>query len=246
MKATSYWIASIVAMLILTGVTANAQSTTDPRHKEYIARLIFEDVKPFCTPPLGDLVGPMQLIEGEVVSCADQYGLPVFSVADPEKWLPKEIVKPISFFYKSGNPLDFVHLIIPQTGEVVRMSQPINPNNVPNPIIRLAPLKTLIGAPKSIVSNRLIPPSDRQKSGDEEIWSYKNEVVETRIETKMITSQIDGTFADESFSASERRFIPVHLKRNVTRWDFQIVIGPDGRVKNFTAKQPISTAWTPR
>jgi len=208
--------------------------------------LIFEDVKPFCTPPLGDLVGPMQLIEGEVVSCADQNGLPVFSVADPEKWLPEEVVKPMSFFYKSGNPFDVVHLIVPQTGEVVRMSQSLNPNNVPRPIIRLAPLKTLIGAPKSIIANRLIPPSDRQKSGDEEIWSYKNEVVETRREMKTITSQIEGTFADEFFSANERKFIPVDLKRIVTRWDFQIIIGPDGRVKNFTAKQPSATAWTPR
>lgn len=236
----------MIILLMLVYQIATAQSESDARYKEYIAALIFEDVQQFCIKPLADLMGPMQLIEGEVVSCADPNGLPVISVTDPQKWMPQDMVKNAVFTYHGGNPLVGVTLIIPTTGDLVRMNQSDNPNNVKHPVIKLAPLKTIVGAPKGIVANRLISPSDIQKIGDEEIWLYKNEVLETKREMKVITSQIDGTFANEPFSANERKFIPVDLKRSVTRWDFQIIIGSDGRVKNFAAKPPSHTAWTER
>ena len=247
MRKTYFPLCLIFLLLAALSQIARAQTDDAARYKEYIADLlIFEDVKQYCIKPLADLLGPMMLIEGEVVSCAEPNGLPVVSVKDSQKWMPPDAVKNSVFTYQGGDPLIGVTLMIPATGDLVRMNQSNNPNNVKHPVIKFAPLKTIMGAPKSIVINRLIPPSDIQQREGEEIWLYKNEVVETKRETKMVTSQINGTFANETFSANETKFIPVELKRSVTRWDFQITIGSDGRVKNFTAKQPSYTAWTER
>jgi hypothetical protein len=224
-------------------LSTSADAQWNPDH-----RLIPSDVQSACVPGAESfLVGKMEVLSGEAVVCNNRLGASATSEKDAELWMSPEMVKKSVFIYLGGDLLRSVRLSIVGTNEVVIMRQPIDLNNVSGSLVALAELKTIVGAPKSVVSNRLISPSTittATDSGGGQIWHYYKDKTETKNETQFVTSTTTGSFDNIPFGSESSTKIIIGLSRKVVLWDFKLTFSKEGKVESFASGAPGYGPWT--